>query len=91
MKNKFLITILILVSAGCAINPPASLVSWDGSNGKVRQGVWGPIHEPKVDPAMAKIMTEKCPNGFTVTKEGSDMTGGYPAPVEAKFKEFKCR
>jgi hypothetical protein len=91
MKSLFFISVFTLLFAGCAINPPASLVSWDGSNGKVRQGVWGAIHEPKVDPAMAKIMTLKCPNGFTVTKEGSDITGSYPAPVEAKFKEFKCK
>jgi hypothetical protein len=98
MKRHFyriLISISIAVElialSGCVTPPAASLVSWDGKQGKVRQGVWGPIHEGRVEPEMKKIMSEKCANGFSVVKEGSDLTSGPSGSAEAKFKEFQCK
>jgi hypothetical protein len=81
----------LLVLSGCVTSPPANLVSWDGKIGKVRQSLWGPLYEKKVEPEMDKLMQTKCPTGFSVIKEGSDLVGGYPGPAEAKFKEFQCK
>lgn len=85
-----LILIVFLISA-CATTPPANLVSWDGKQGKVRQALWGPFYDSKVDPEMSKLMTQKCPNGFKITKEGSDLAAGSVGSAEARFKEFECK
>lgn len=88
---KSILAISILTLTACAVNPPATLSSWDGKNGKVRQGVFGPIHEPKVEPEMARIMAEKCPNGYEITKIGSDVIPAALGSAEAKTKEFTCK
>lgn len=95
MKNNWImlcgLLFSMLVISGCITTPPANLVSWDGKLGKVRQAMWGPLYEKKVDPEMDKLMQVKCPNGFSVTKVGSDIVGGGLGPAEARFKEFQCK
>ena len=90
MKNVLLL-LLSFISLACATSRPANLVSWDGKNGKVRQALFGPFYENKVEPEMDKLMTEKCSSGFEITKIGSDIVAGAIGSAEAKFKEFKCK
>lgn len=84
---KFFAATTVLILGACATSRPANLVSWDGKTGKVRQALWGPFYESKVDPEMENLMREKCSNGYTVTKTGSDLAG---VQAEARFKEFRC-
>jgi hypothetical protein len=89
LKALYLAAALILVS--CVTAPPVTLSSWDGKNGKVRQGLFGPRFESKIEPEMEKIMIAQCPTGYNITKIGSDIHPGIYGSAEAKTKEFTCK